>query len=197
MQQRPTRRMSLCLSYMNSADADRLYVKNLNDKINKNELKRALYMLFSTYGPVLDIVTTRVGAKKQNMRGQAHIVYRDIQTSTQAMRALQGFELFDKEMVIVYGRGQSSVIPRLRGTFEAPSTTVESQATDLQKSIFNAPPQNVPSKPVKNGAKPEAAQPPTSQGLKRPREDEDDDEQSDAPMEEDEDDAPMEEDDDD
>lgn len=76
-----------------------LYVKNLNEKINKNELKRALYMLFSTYGPVLDIVTTRVGSKGQNMRGQAHIVYRDIQTSTQAMRALQGFDLFGKEMV--------------------------------------------------------------------------------------------------
>lgn len=74
-------------------------MKNLNDKVNKDELKRALYMLFSTYGPVLDIVTARVGAKKQSMRGQAHVVYRDIQTSTQAMRALQGFDLFGKEMV--------------------------------------------------------------------------------------------------
>jgi U2 small nuclear ribonucleoprotein B'' len=76
-----------------------LYVKNLNEKINKIELKRALYMLFSTYGPVLDIVTSRVGAKGQTMRGQAHIVYRDIQTSTQAMRALQGFEFFERELV--------------------------------------------------------------------------------------------------
>ena len=33
------------------------------------------------------------------MRGQAHIVYRDVQTSTQAMRALQGFDFFGKEMV--------------------------------------------------------------------------------------------------
>ena len=72
----------------------RLYIKNLSEKINKNELKRALYMLFSTYGSVLDIVTMR-----KNMRGQAHVVYKDIQTSTQAMRALQGFELFGKEMV--------------------------------------------------------------------------------------------------
>ena len=82
-------------------DYYRLYIKNLNDKINKSELKRALYMLFSTYGPVLDIVTARIGAKKQSMRGQAHVVYRDIQTSTQAMRALQGFDLFGKEMVSV------------------------------------------------------------------------------------------------
>ncbi len=52
-------------------------------------------MLFSTYGPVLDVVAL----KSMKMRGQAHIVYRDIQASTQAMRALQGFELFGKEMV--------------------------------------------------------------------------------------------------
>jgi len=51
-------------------------------------------MLCSAYGPVLDIV-----AKRMNMRGQAHVVYRDIQTSTQAMRALQGFDFFGKEMV--------------------------------------------------------------------------------------------------
>ena len=52
-------------------------------------------MLFSTYGPVLDVNATR----SKGMRGQAHIVFRDIQTSTQAMRALQGFDFFDKEMV--------------------------------------------------------------------------------------------------
>ena len=79
--------------------ACRLFVKNLPEKINKNELKRALYMLFSTYGPILDIVTSRVGAKGQQMRGQAHVVFRDIQTSTQAMRALHGFDFFGKEMV--------------------------------------------------------------------------------------------------
>jgi hypothetical protein len=33
------------------------------------------------------------------MRGQAHIVFRDIQAATQAMRALQGFDFFGKEMV--------------------------------------------------------------------------------------------------
>lgn len=33
------------------------------------------------------------------MRGQAHVAFRDIHTSTQAMRALQGFDFFGKEMV--------------------------------------------------------------------------------------------------
>ena len=52
-------------------------------------------MLFSTYGPVLDVVAMRGNSR----RGQAHVVFRDIQASTQAMRALQGFDLFGKEMV--------------------------------------------------------------------------------------------------
>lgn len=54
-------------------------------------------MLFSTYGPVLDVVALRT----TKMRGQAHVVFRDAQTATHAMRALQGFEFFGKEMVRV------------------------------------------------------------------------------------------------
>lgn len=37
--------------------------------------------------------------KTEKMRGQAHIVFKDVQSSTQAMRALQGFNFFGKEMV--------------------------------------------------------------------------------------------------
>ena len=35
-------------------------------------------MLFSTYGPVLDVVAL----KTMKMRGQAHIVFRDLQAAT-------------------------------------------------------------------------------------------------------------------
>jgi len=58
-------------------------------------LRLSLYTLFTTYGPVLDVVAL----KTMKMRGQAHIVFRDVQTATQAMRALQGFEFFGHEMV--------------------------------------------------------------------------------------------------
>jgi len=37
--------------------------------------------------------------KTEKMRGQAHIVFKDVQASTQAIRALQGFEFFGKPMV--------------------------------------------------------------------------------------------------
>jgi U2 small nuclear ribonucleoprotein B'' len=73
-----------------------LYINNLpSSKIQKPDLRISLYALFSTYGPVLDVVALRT----MKMRGQAHVVFRDIQAATQAMRALQGFEFFGREMV--------------------------------------------------------------------------------------------------
>ncbi|KAK0734136.1 hypothetical protein B0T26DRAFT_687266 [Lasiosphaeria miniovina] len=73
-----------------------LYITNLpSAKIKKDDLRTALYMLFSTYGPVLDVVSL----KTFKMRGQAHIVYRDVQTATQAMRALNGFDFLGRGMV--------------------------------------------------------------------------------------------------
>jgi U2 small nuclear ribonucleoprotein B'' len=74
-----------------------------------------------------------------------------------------------------------------------PSTAQEtSAATELQKSIFNAPPGSVPSKPVESTEK-RATEPEGPHGIKRPRDEEEEDDQGEAPMEEDEDsDAPME-----
>lgn len=73
-----------------------LYVTNLpSAKIQKEDLRTALYMLFSTYGSVLDVVAL----KTMKMRGQAHIVYKDIQTATLAMRSLDGFEFLGHKLV--------------------------------------------------------------------------------------------------
>ena len=72
-----------------------LYLTNLTEKIHKADLKLSLYTLCSTYGPVLDVVVM----PGDKWRGQAWVAFRDVQASTQAMRALQGFELFDKQMV--------------------------------------------------------------------------------------------------
>ncbi|KAI4246570.1 MAG: hypothetical protein L6R40_001933 [Gallowayella cf. fulva] len=173
-----------------------LYIKNLSDKLQKQDLRLSLYTLFSTYGPVLDVVAL----KSKNMRGQAHIVFRDVQASTQAMRALQSFEFFGKDMKIQYGKGKSDAIAKLDGTYRMPSTIVgQVTGTELQQSIFNAPPSSAPV-----GAPPHASlsQPPDMKanastadgeephGVKRGRDEESDDEG--APMEEDDSDAPME-----
>lgn len=148
--------------------------------------------------------------KTSKMRGQAHVVFKDIQASTQAMRSLQGFDFFGKEMVrpryftwllqrmyidhvwltcsslqkIVYAKGSSNILAKLRGTYNPPSlgAAPAGASTDLQKSIFSGPPGAIPSRPAAetNGE---------AHGVKRPRQDESDEEE--APMEEDSD-VPME-----
>ncbi|KAL4940805.1 hypothetical protein BDV06DRAFT_15081 [Aspergillus oleicola] len=160
-----------------------LYCTNLTDKLRKPDLRLSLYTLFSTYGTVLDIVAM----KTEKMRGQAHVVFKDVQASTQAMRALQGFEFFGKPMKIVYAKGTSDVIARLRGTYNAPVAApgqATNVSTDLQKSIFSGPPGSA-ALPPKPSTEPNG----TSQGVKRPREDESD--EGEAPMDEDSD-VPME-----
>ncbi|KFX92288.1 hypothetical protein O988_07340, partial [Pseudogymnoascus sp. VKM F-3808] len=115
-----------------------LYITNLpSSKIQKYDLRLSLYTLFSTYGPVLDVVAM----KTMKMRGQAHVVFRDAQTATQAMRALKGFEFFGYELDIQYAKSKSDTIAKLDGTFHKPAAAAgEVTATELQQSIFNAPP---------------------------------------------------------
>ena len=72
-----------------------LYIKNLNDKVNKQELRAQLYALFTTYGRVIDVVALK-GAK---MRGQAFLVFTDLAGATAAMRACEGIVFYDKPMV--------------------------------------------------------------------------------------------------
>ncbi|KAK1143798.1 hypothetical protein N8T08_006049 [Aspergillus melleus] len=157
------------------------------DKLHKYDLRLSLYTLFSTYGTVLDVVAL----KTKKMRGQAHIVFKDVQASTQAMRALQGFEFFGKQMKIVYAKGNSDVIARLRGTYNIAPSGATAQAgaasSDLQKSIFSGPPGSAALPPKPTGEV--NGEPQATQGVKRSREEESDggeapmDEDSDVPME--------------
>ncbi|KAK4129581.1 hypothetical protein N657DRAFT_640234 [Parathielavia appendiculata] len=145
-------------------------------------------MLFSTYGAVLDVVAL----KTMKMRGQAHIVYKDIQTATQAMRALDGFEFFGRQMKISYAKGKSNIIAKLDGTFKIPTAAARVEVTDLQQSIFNAPvPGAAPAAPAPSSKPPGAdhamadAGTPESRGVKRPREEEEEEESDqDVAMEE-------------
>ncbi|KAF2212620.1 hypothetical protein CERZMDRAFT_12837, partial [Cercospora zeae-maydis SCOH1-5] len=142
-----------------TAPSQSLYIQNLPEKLQKHDLKRNLYMLFTTYGPVLD-VTAMKGSK---MRGQAHVLFRDVNTATQAMRHCQGYDFFGKEMRITYSKNRSHTLAKLTGTF-----LDEQQAANAAKA----------------GGAENAPSPAVSAGQKRQR-DESDDEGGDAPMEED------------
>ena len=46
-----------------------LYIQNLPEKLQKPDLKRSLYMLFSTFGPVLDVTAVK-SDHRENDAGQ-------------------------------------------------------------------------------------------------------------------------------
>ena len=101
---------------------------------------------------------------------------------------------------IQYARGKSDTIAKLDGTYHMPVVAAGAvTSTELQQSIFNAPPSSTSGPPpaaagslkphgtATNGVQSDAE---GAQGVKRRRDDESDAE--DAPMEEDDSDAPME-----
>lgn len=91
-----------------------IYVNNLNERINLEEIKKSLYSCFSQFGPILEIVAL----KTLRMRGQAFVVFRDIESATQAVRQMQGFPFYDKPMKIAYAKTKSDASAKLDGTFE-------------------------------------------------------------------------------
>ncbi|KAI0248810.1 RNA-binding domain-containing protein [Lactifluus subvellereus] len=80
-----------------------LYINNLNDKINKEEIRSQLYALFTTYGKLIDVVAT----KTPKMRGQAFLVFTDLTSATAALRACDGMIFYDKPMHISYAKSKS------------------------------------------------------------------------------------------
>ncbi|XP_072383988.1 U1 small nuclear ribonucleoprotein A [Diabrotica undecimpunctata] len=91
-----------------------IYINNLNEKVKKDELKKSLYAIFSQFGQILDIVAL----KTLKMRGQAFVIFKEIQSSTNALRSMQGFPFYDKPMRIQYAKQDSDVICKLKGTFQ-------------------------------------------------------------------------------
>jgi hypothetical protein len=59
------------------------------------ELKKSLFHVFGQFGKVMD-----VQAKKTlQTRGQAFVVFEDIAAATRAVRDMQGFNFYGKQMV--------------------------------------------------------------------------------------------------
>uniref|UniRef100_A0A8C6QPR1 U2 small nuclear ribonucleoprotein B n=1 Tax=Nannospalax galili TaxID=1026970 RepID=A0A8C6QPR1_NANGA len=66
--------------------------------------QRSLYALFSQFGHVVDIVAL----KTMKMRGQAFVIFKELGSSTNALRQLQGFPFYGKPMASWGCRGTLS-----------------------------------------------------------------------------------------
>ncbi|KAK5132450.1 hypothetical protein LTR08_009061 [Meristemomyces frigidus] len=164
-----------------------LYLSNLPEKLPKPALRRALYTLCATYGPVLDITALKTPA----MRGQAHVLFRDTHTATQALRALEGTDFCGRGLRIAYSRNRSGTLARLTGTVGVKEGMAEggkaggAAAAASSVSAFPPPPGAMPAAKAVGALPPPPGLPaklaapaavvdgaPSPQGTKRAREEE-------------------------
>jgi len=90
-----------------------LYASNIDWKIKKPLLRRALYSLMTRHGKVLEIIALR----KNGLRGQAFVVFDDVQAATAALQTEQGFTFFGKDLKLAYANEKSDRISKRDGTF--------------------------------------------------------------------------------
>uniref|UniRef100_A0A914ZW13 RRM domain-containing protein n=1 Tax=Parascaris univalens TaxID=6257 RepID=A0A914ZW13_PARUN len=131
-----------------------IYINNLNEKTKKDELKKALYAIFSQFGQIIDILAF----KTLKMRGQAHVIFKEISSATNALRAMQGFPFYDKPMRIQFAREDSDVIAKAKGTYtDRPKKHLLAKQAAGEKRKKAAPPRDskkarvekaVPNKPA-------------------------------------------------
>ncbi|KTF73264.1 hypothetical protein cypCar_00043701 [Cyprinus carpio] len=90
-----------------------IYINNLNEKIKKDELKKSLYAIFSQFGQILDILVSPT----LKMRGQAFVIFKEVNSASSALRSMQGFPFYDKPMRIQYAKQDSDIIAKMKGTY--------------------------------------------------------------------------------
>jgi len=90
-----------------------LYISNIDWSIKKNLLRKALYLLFSRHGKILDVIALR----STGLRGQAWVIFEEVSCATSALREEQGTPFFGKDLVIDYAREVSDVIAQRDGTY--------------------------------------------------------------------------------
>ncbi|KAI3636140.1 hypothetical protein MIR68_005492 [Amoeboaphelidium protococcarum] len=98
-----------------------LYIRNLNEKINLKVLKNALRGIFQIYGQVREVLAW----KNIRMRGQAFVVFADVDQATAAL-AVDGFPLFGKQMQVRYAASD---------TFRLSQSLKNGDKTDHQKHL--------------------------------------------------------------
>ena len=73
-----------------------IYIRNLNYKLQPNEIRKSLYAEFIKFGKILDIV---VGIKRFALRGQAWIIFDKVESAVQAIAEMNGKVVLNRPVV--------------------------------------------------------------------------------------------------
>jgi U1 small nuclear ribonucleoprotein A len=92
-----------------------LYVNNINEKIKIDELKKALFHVFSQFGPIVEISAF----KDLKRRGQAWVVFETVASAAKALTEMANFSFYGKPLQVTYARVKSDVVSKKDNTFIA------------------------------------------------------------------------------
>lgn len=135
-----------------------IYINNLNEKVKKDELKKSLHAIFSQFGEIKNIVAL----KSLKMRGQAFVIFKELNSASNALRSMQGFPFYDKPMKIQYAKTDSDCIAKQKGTYVERPKLPKSDEPKKKKKKTGQP---EPNPQLAAGGIPQAAlleQPPNS-----------------------------------
>jgi RNA recognition motif-containing protein len=93
---------------------NRVYVRNLEERVKIETLKEGLHEIFSEFGTVVEIVA------KTNLRakGQAFIVFEKAEDAAAAVEEVHGFEFFGKPMEVALAKTRSDATVKSQGNEE-------------------------------------------------------------------------------
>lgn len=120
-----------------------LYIKNLYEKIGKEELKKCLYCIFSQFGKIADVQCV----KTNKLRGQAWIIFADINSASNALRCMNGFPFFEKNMEIQYAKDESVALTKTKEGWKPR----KKQKTEKKAAAAKAAAQPAEQQPAKPG----------------------------------------------
>jgi len=92
-----------------------LYVNNLCEKLKRDEMVKALKHVFGQFGKILDVV---VYNKIKAAKGQAFIVFDEIESATKALQEMNNFLFYHKPLRVSYAKSKSDAIAKRDGSFK-------------------------------------------------------------------------------
>jgi len=140
-----------------------LYINNLNEKIKKAPLKKALYEAFSQFGRILEIVTTRgeaatnamakfQGNSEKNNSTAAFLLVNSLVSLL--LSELSGHPFFDKPMRVSYAKAKSDIVAKKDGSYRPREKNAYAAAPAPAPMETTAAPQRI--------AAPDASAPPSN-----------------------------------
>ena len=86
----------------------------MDESLKPEQLKESLNEIFSEYGEIIDIVAK----KNLQAKGQAFVVFKEVESAARAIGEIQGFDLADKPMILDFAKTQSDATVQLQGSAE-------------------------------------------------------------------------------